>query len=72
MITATIIAVSRLLTLFAEDLVAVPVQDAAVLAAATLAVVMAVLVPTGAVVVEEAMAAAAGVVTPIDPIDTSM
>ena len=69
-----VFAASRLLTLVVEDLVAVavPAQGAAVLVAATLAVVTAVLVPTGAVVAEEAMAAAEGVVTPIDPIDTSM
>ena len=69
-----VFAASRLLTLVVEDLVAVavPVQGAAALVAATLAVVTAVLVPTGAVVAEEAMAAAEGVVTPIDPIDTSM
>ena len=59
---------SPLLTLVAEDMVAVLVQDVAVLAAATLAVVMAAMVPTGAVVAEEAVAMAEGEVIQIGPI----
>ena len=65
-----VIAVSPLLTLVAEDLVALLVQDAAVLAVATLTVDSAVLVPKGAVVVEEAVAVAVGAVAQTRPINS--
>ena len=70
LITVTAVAVSLLLILAAEGLVVVLVQDAAVLAVATLAVDTAGLVPTEAVVAEEAVAVAVGAVAQTRLIDS--